>query len=403
MRLLSALSHRSFALLWTGRTVSSLGDGIYLVALAWWVIETTGSAAANGVILIFATVPMLLLLLLGGVVVDRVPRRALLLASDLVRGLVVTLVAVLAWRHALAFWHLAALSAVFGAVRAFFFPAYTSILPQVTPREALPSANALTSLSVEATGILGPALGGLIVALGGIPLAFGLDGLSFFLSAACILAMPAVPALKRELTRRASALGDLREGLAAVLRSPWLWITIAVAGISNITLSGPLEAVLPLLVREHLGGGVGTYSLLNALSAVGAVIAAVGLGQAVKLRRRGLLTYGGWLVAAGALLALGLPIGLVGTGAAILVCGAGLATLNLVWANTLQELVPAELLGRVSSIDALGSYALLPVGYGLAGLAADRLGAAPVFVLGGAVSVALIALGLLHPGVRGVD
>lgn len=403
MYLFSAFSHRPFALLWTGRTISSLGDGIYLVALAWWVIATTGSAAANGIILICATVPMLLLLLVGGVVVDRVPRRTLLLISDVARGLVVGIVAFLAWRHLLAFWHLAVLSAVFGAVRAFFYPAYASILPQIAPKTALPSANALAKLSGQATGILGPALGGALVALGGTPAAFALDALSFFISAGCILAIPSVPIPAREAARKASALDDLREGLGTVLRSPWLWITIAVAGVSNITLSGPLEAALPLLVRQSLGAGVGIYALLNALAAAGAVVAAVILGQAAKPRRRGLLAYGAWLAAAGALLMMGLPIAVVGVGLAIFVCGAGIAVLELIWVNTLQEVVPPDRLGRVSSIDALGSYALLPVGYGLAGLAADHLGAAPVFVLGGALSAGLIALGLLHPAVRGLD
>jgi hypothetical protein len=408
LRLFSALAHRPFALLWTGRTVSTLGDGIYLIALTWWVLATTGSAAANGIILICATVPMLLLLLVGGVVVDRVNRRELLVTADIVRGLVVGLVATLAWRHLLAFWQLAALSALFGVVRAFYFPAYNSILPQITPREMLPSANALARLSLETTGILGPALGGVLVVLGGTPLAFALDALSFFISAVCVLAIPAVPNPARShastaIKETSSALSDLREGLGTVLRTPWLWITIAIAGVSNITFAGPLEAALPLLVRQRLGGGAGVYALLNALSAAGAVVAAVLLGQAVKLRRRGILDYGAWLMAAVALLAMGLPITVLGVGLAIFLCGAGIAVLELVWANTLQEMVPPERLGRVSSVDALGSYALLPVGYGLAGFAADHIGAAPVFVLGGAISSGLIALGLLHPGVRGLD
>jgi hypothetical protein len=188
-----------------------------------------------------------------------------------------------------------------------------------------------------------------------------------------------------------------------VLRSPWLWVTIAVAGVSNITLSGPLEAALPLLVRQSLGAGVGVYALLNALLAVGSAVAAIGLGQAVKLRRRGLLLYRAWLVAAAALLVMGLPVTVAGVGLAIFIWGAGIAVVNLVWANTLQELVAPEQLGRVASVDALGSYVLLPIGYGLAGLAANHLGASAAFVAGGAASVFLIGLGLLHSSVGGLD
>ena len=403
MRLLAAFAHRPFTLLWTGRTISALGDGLFLVALAWWVLETTGSAAANAIILVCATVPAVLLSLVGGVVVDRVPRRTLLLLSDAVRGVVVGLVAFLAAQHLLVFWHLAVLSALFGAVRAFFYPAYAGLLPQLTPREALPSANALAKLSSQATGILGPALGGILVAVGGTPQAFALDALSFGISAACLLAIPQAPVPARETPARVHALEDLRAGLAFVAHMPWLWVTIVIAGVSNITLSGPLEVALPLLVRQSLRAGVGTYALLNALSALGAVVVAVILGQRTTLRQRGRGAYGAWLVAAFALLAMGLPIGLPGVGLAILVCGAGIAMLELLWVNTLQEMVPPEKLGRVSSVDALGSYALLPLGYALAGIAADRLGAAPVFVLGGAISALVIALGLAHPGIRDLD
>ena len=405
MRLFAALKYRPFALLWLGRTVSSLGDGIFLVALAWFVLTTIGSASANGVILICETVPMLLLALVGGAMVDRVPRRSLLLTSDVVRGLVVAAIALLAWRHLLAFWQLALLSVIFGVVKAFFFPAYTSVIPQVTPPEALLSANSLASLSAQATGVIGPALGGALVALGGTSLAFSLDALSFLISAVCIFAMPTVESVAKDgmATAGGGMLGDIREGVAAVLRSPWLWITIAIAGVSNITLSGPLEAALPLLARKGLHAGVGVYALLNALLAVGSVLAAVALGRMVKIRRRGVLMYGAWMLAGVALLCMGLPITVAGVGTAIFICGASLAVLNLVWANTLQEMVPADLLGRVSSVDGLGSYALLPVGYGLSGFAADHIGAPTVFVLGGAASVVLIGLGLLHPAVRAFD
>jgi DHA3 family tetracycline resistance protein-like MFS transporter len=251
------------------------------------------------------------------------------------------------------------------------------------PREALPRANVLSRLSQELTDIVGPALGGVLLAANGASLAFALDALSFRVSVACTLGMFSMSGLSRASTsdpvatepsaRHAGALDELREGLATVPRSPWLWITIA--GVSTMTFVGPLEAALPLA----------STALLNALTAVGAVAAAIILGQAVKLLRRGALAYGMWLAAAVALLAMGLRIGMVAVGA-ICVCGAGIAILELVSVITLQELVATEQLWRVSSVDALGSYALLPVGYGLTGLAADRIGAAPVFALGGASS-----------------
>jgi hypothetical protein len=100
---------------------------------------------------------------------------------------------------------------------------------------------------------------------------------------------------------------------------------------------------------------------------------------------------------------IGLPISAFWVCAAFFVQGVALTTLGLSWANTLQEFVPAKLLGRVSSIDLLVSSGLLPVGYGLAGIAADRFGASPIFILGGVISAVVIAFGLLHPTIRRVD
>src|SRR5262249_22199736 len=154
------------------------------------------------------------------------------------------------------------------------------------------------------------------------------------------------------------------------------------------------EAVLPLLVRQNLDSDVGAYALLNVLSATGAIAAAMGLGQTAKLRQRLLLLYSAWLVATAASLAVGLPSTAIGVELAIFIGGVGSTTLGFVWMDTLQEIVPSDRLGHVASIDALSLYVRLPAGYGLAGLAADRLDAAPAFVLGGALAAALLALGL---------
>ncbi len=405
MSLFRSLSNRSFALLWSGQTISRLGDSLYTIALAWWVLEHTGSAAAMGVVLICSTVPMLLLLLLGGVTVDRLPRLCLMLASDLLRGGVVGLIALLAFQQWLELWHVFVMSAIFGVVRAFFYPAYTAVIPDVVSADALPSANSLRSISLQAAQVIGPGIGAAIVALGGTSLAFALDGLSFVISAACIVAIPQIPMQRRPTVAvaAASTLQDVRKGFSAVLQSPWLWITLVVASASTLFLTGPFEAALPLLVKQRFGENVNIYALLTSLSASGAIIAAVWLGRFKRLRRRGLLTYGAWLVACLMLLAMGLPITVVGISLAIFIQGAAIASLGLAWTNTLQEFVPSDLLGRVASIDLLVSSALEPVGYGLAGIAADQLGAAPVFVLGGAISASVIALGLLHPAVRAVD
>jgi MFS family permease len=402
---LRALKNPSFALLWSGQTISRLGDSFYTVALAWWVLEKTGSAAAMGLVLICSSVPMLLFLLLGGVVVDRFSRLHLMLASDLVRALIVVAVAVLAFSQRLEVWHVLVMSTLFGTVDAFFYPAYTAIIPEVVAVSDLPSANSLRTLSLQLTGIVGAASAGVIIAVGGTPLAFAFDAISFAISALCLIAFPRKAALTRSISVdvESGVLHDLRQGIQTVIASPWLWISIAIAGLSNLTLSGPLEAALPLLVKQRFGTNAQIYGFLMALSALGSVLAAIWIGYRKRLRRRGYLAYGAWLVASLMLFFMGLPLPIVAMSLAICVSGAALDILNLTWANSLQELVSPDLLGRVASVDALGSYALLPVGYALAGIAADHFGASAVFIAGGIISALVIALGLLHPAIRAVD
>jgi MFS family permease len=398
-----ALHHRSFALLWGGQTISRLGDSLFHVALAWWVLEQSGSPVVMGTVLIARGVPMLIFSLLGGALVDRLPRLRLMLISDVARGAVVGLMALLAFGGALAIWHVYVMAVIFGLVDALFPSAYRAALPEVTPAEALPSANSLTNLSGEFSGIAGPALGAALVAAGGSATAFALDGLSFAISAACLLPLLRLAPAPRPAGQASSILGDVREGLAAVFGSGWLWVTIAVAAVSNFTFAGPMGAALPFLVKDTLHADVGVLGLFYSFSSAGAVVGAVWLGRYAVIRRRGLKIYLPWIVLALTVALIGLaqstPVLLAGA------CVIGLcnAVLGLVWVNALQERVPREKLGRVSSIDYLGSALLEPVGLAVGGWATEWLGPAAVFVVGGTLQAIILLLGLAHPQVRSLD
>jgi DHA3 family tetracycline resistance protein-like MFS transporter len=403
MSLFRSLKHPSFALLWGGQALSRLGDSLYRIALAWWVLEKTGSATAMGTVLIFSYAPMVLFLLVGGVAVDRFHRLKLMLASDIVRGTIVLVIALLAATGRLEVWHVYVASALFGAVNAFFQPAYTVIIPEIVPVDALTSANSLTVLSKQLADIVGPAIGAAAIALGSPSFAFALNGLSFFVSAACLAPLMNRHALRGVKKESPGAVRDLREGISAILRSTWLWFTISVAALGNATLNGPVSVAMPFLIKEELHAGVGALGLVYSMIALGAVLATIWLGRSTRVRRRGLTTYGAWVICGLSVLACGLPISLVGIWLAALVCGASITACSLIWTNTLQELVPREVLGRVSSIDLLGSYCLMPVGYGVTGWATDQIGASMVFVIGGAVTVGLAALGLSQREIRQLD
>ena len=418
MKILRSLKHRPFALLWTGQTTSRLGDSLYRIALAWWVLEKTGSAVAMGTVLVFSQIPLLLFLLIGGVVVDRLPRIRIMFVSDILSGLVIAFVAVFSWFELLQIWHIYIASMLFGFVEAFFFPAYQAVIPQITPSELLISANSLSGLSQRVTGIIGPALGAALVAAGGTSLTFGLDALSFFISAICVLPMLRSNLDKVQRQENASGtvagqgsakealkqgLRDLRDGFRLVMTVPWIWITILIFGFVNIMEAGPRAVAMPFLIKEDLGADVQLLGLFGSAASLGFVVGMIWLGQYVRLHRRGLLGYLSVIVTGAALLPFGFKLPIPILVASMFISGLSTSVFALIWTHTLQEMVPGELLGRVYSIDALGSFVLLPIGFALAGWATDLFGAPTVFLIGGLGTIVLTSLGLFHPAIRNLD
>ena len=416
MNVLRSLRHRPFALLWTGQTTSRLGDSLYRIALSWWVLEKTGSAVAMGTVLVFSQVPMLIFLLIGGVVVDRLPRIRIMFSSDVLSGLVISFVTIFSWLDLLQIWHIYIASMLFGFVEAFFFPAYQAVIPQITPSELLVSANSLNGLSQRVTGIVGPALGAALVATGGTSLTFGLDALSFFISALCVLPMlrsnldevqrqENVARTEKGLAKDTLRQGfkDLLEGFNLVRTIPWIWISILLFGFVNIMEAGPRAVAMPFLIKEDLGADVKLLGILGSAASLGFVVGMLWLGQYARLHRRGLLGYLSIVGIGAALLpfAFKLPIPILI--ASMFVSGMSTSVFALIWTHTLQEMVPGKMLGRVYSIDALGSFVLLPIGFSLSGWATDRFGAPTVFLIGGLSTIVLALLGLIHPAIRKLD
>jgi MFS family permease len=418
MNFLRALSHRPFALLWTGQTVSRLGDSLHRIALAWWVLEETGSAAAMATVLVLTQVPMLIFILIGGIIVDRFPRIRIMFLADVISGVIVTFIAVFSWLGLLEIWHIYVASLLFGFMGAFFFPAYQSVIPQITPPDMLTSANSLNGLSQRMMGVIGPILGASLVAVGGTTLAFGIDALTFFISAVCVY--PILRAGLYESSRATNAsetesrpktvreaikqgFADLREGWDAIISVPWIWITIVIFGFLNIMESSPRAVSMPFLISDDLGADVAVMGWFGSAFSVGYILSALILGQFKRLRRRGLLAYLPILVNGLILLMFGLKFPIPALVFGMFVYGFSMNVFGLIWNNTLQEMVPNEKLGRVYSIDALGSFILLPIGFALAGWGTDLVGAPTVFLIGGVGTILMILIGLLHPAIRNLD
>jgi MFS family permease len=403
MTLLRALKQTNFALLWVSNASSRIGDFVYAIALAWWVLEETGSPEIMSLALVFSIAPSVLFLLLGGAVVDRLPRLFLMMAADIGCGITALTVGLIGLSGGLEVWHIFAASLVFGVATAFFEPAYAAIIPQVVAEDDLSSANALTSISVSMGRVLGPALGAGMIALFSVEAAFALNGVFFLLSALIVTPLLRADIPKPPPSANASLLADIRDGFSVVAALPWLWISILVFALSNVTLGGPYSVAMPFLVGDEMEGGVDRLGLIYAFFPLGYALAAVWLGQYGRLPRRGILVQGGLAVGGIMLLlfGLGLPFWLLLVAA--LINGFALQTGQLAWMHLLQEKIPNEQLGRVASIDATGSYILMPVGLIVAGWATTLLGPSLVFVLGGGLSAVMGLAALLHPTIRRLE
>ena len=403
MTVFRSLKQRAFLTLWIGQTLSRVGDFVYEIALAWWVLQKTGSAQTMSLVLIFALTPSILFALLGGVAVDRFSRPKLMLASDVLRGLAALTVALLARANILEIWHIYLASLLFGFLDAFFQPAYAALVPQLVPEADLTSANALTGLSLNLGRVIGPGLGALLFNWLGPTWAFGINSASFFISSAFLvpLLFAAIPSPER--AEKTHIWQEMRAGLAAVTSRRWLWITILIVAFTNITLAGPYSVAMPFLVSNFMKADVNTLGLIYAVFPLGYVVGSLWLGRYQRIRRRGLVNFFSLALAALMLALYGLHLPLWTLLVAALVNGIALEADQLAWTGLLQEKIPNEELGRVFSLDSLGSFALLPVGLALTGWATQTFGPSPVFLIGGGVTALIALLALLIPAIRQLD
>jgi MFS family permease len=196
---------------------------------------------------------------------------------------------------------------------------------------------------------------------------------------------------------------DFREGLDAIITVPWIWITIVIFGFLNIMEASPRAVSMPFLIKNDLHADVGLLGIFGSAFSIGYVAGMLILGQFKRLRWRGLSGYLAIMVNGIILVFFGLKLPIPVLIGGMVVSGLCLSVFGLVWTNTLQEMVPHDKLGRVYSIDALGSWVLLPIGFAIAGWATDLVGAPTVFLVGGAGTVLLMLLGLAHPAIRSLD
>jgi len=389
-----ALQEREFRLFFTGQFVSLIGDAITPFALVWAVLDLTGSPTDVGLVIAAKTAPLVIFLLVGGVFADRLPRRVVMLAADVARMAIQAAVAALLLLHSAHIWELIVLQAFAGTATAFFNPASTGLTPMTVSTARLQEANALRGMSIASTGLVAPALAGLLIVTVGPGYALAIDAASFGVSAFYLarLHLPAHINLPPQ-----SFAHDLRDGWQEFTARTWVWLIVVGASFGNMMSAVWLVLAATWIKQGH--GGAGAWTAILVVSAAGALI---GGATVLRVKPRRPLLAACLVVLPNALplvfLALRFPWETLV--AAALVTGFGNMVFNTLWETTLQQHIPAASLSRVSAYDWLGSLALMPLGFAIAGPLAAALGARLMLGAGAAVAFVVLVLALVPRATR---
>ncbi len=393
---LRPLQERPFRLLWLGRVSSGIGDALIPVALAFAVLSVNRSATALGGVLAALTLARVAFTLAGGVVADRLPRRAVMLACDIVRAAVEAFTAAMLLSHHMTLPLFFVTAAVFGAASAFFEPASDGLVPQTVGTSNLQAANALLGISRNTMNVFGPAVSGALIALAGTGWVFMIDAATFVLSAFFLVQLK-VPAHVR--AARSNFLRELRVGLREVTSRAWVRAPLGAFAVSNFCLAAFIVLGPPIFIRQFHGAR--DWGIVSTCGAVGGIFGAL---ASVRFRPRHPLSAG---FAVSTLLAMPIaalagPLPFIAIAAA---WGFGMASgalSNTWWETTLQRDIPPSVYARVRSYDILVSFVFMPLGFVVFPLIARWAGYERTLLAAAALSAGTNLVIAFVPGVRAV-
>lgn len=405
---------RDFRLLWAGEAVSVLGDQFALIALPWLALVLTGSALALGSVLAIMAVPRALLMLIGGVSVDRLSPRRVMLGSNAVRFVAIGALGVVVLAGMAELWMLYAFALVFGVADAFFYPAQTTIVPELVATDQLQRANGIVQGTAQASVLIGPVLAGVVIAaLGtggsdgtaataagtaGIAVALLVDAGSFLVSLVTLWFIRPRAHVERPPS---SMLDDIKTGFRYVLRSPSLRVMVLLSLAANLLIVGPFEVGVAVVAYSRLPEGAAAFGVLMSAFGGGS-LAGLAVASALPVPRPSRFPY--FVIGAIAFSGVGL-VGLpfvssTAVAAALLaISGFALGFGNLHGITWSQTRIRPDLMGRVMSVMMMGSVGLVPISMLIAGAAVTVSLDAMLVVAG--VGMAVLCFGsLLSPTVR---
>lgn len=357
-RVFKAFQYRDFRLQWIGACTSSIGTWMQSVAQNWLVLEMTNSPFLLGLDVFLGQIPIVLFSLVGGVVADRMDRRRLLIASQVVQLACAFLLAALVAAGLVKVWHVLALSFVVGTAQAFGGPAYSALVPSLVEPEDLPNAIALNSIQFNLARVIGPALGGLAFTKLGYAWCFSLNGISYLavILTLFLLRIKYIPKRSSE-----SVADSMRQGFAFI-RGQGSMVALIILAFTMTFLGIPLLTFLPVIAKEVFAGGPSTFTMLLSLSGAGAVLGALVVAWLGNVEHKGRIALT-MLTALGiGMAAFAMSKSLVASGILIFLSGAALIAVFAMISSLVQLITTNDMRGRVMSVYNVAFRGGMPLG-----------------------------------------
>ena len=396
-RVLAPFRIREYRLLITAVSLSIFAEGMWAVVMALQVIELDNDPASLSLVATCLGAGLVAFVLVGGLAADRISQRAIIIAVEAVNVVAVTAIAVLGFVGALQIWHMAVAAAALGIAAAFFFPAYSAILPRILPADQLLAANGVEGVVRPVfQRAVGPALAGLVV--GATFPSLGAAVVAALFAVGLVLLVATRPAMKRPVQQpdqeRPRLLRDLRDGFVFVLGTPWLLWTLLFASMFVLLVLGPIEVLLPFIANQRFEDGAQTYGFILAFFGIGSALGALAVSSRRLPRRYLTVMMTMWSVGSVPLVIVGITSSFPLMAAATFVIGVTDGAGMVIWGTLLQRRVPTAMLGRVSSLDFFVSLAFMPVSFAIVGPLSKVVSMQTIFLVAGVAPVLLAAVAM---------
>src|SRR6476619_4790584 len=378
-RVLAPFKSREYTLLIAAVSLSIFAEGMWAVVMALQVIELDNDPASLSLVATCLGAGLVAFVLVGGLAADRISQRAIIIAVETVNVITVSTIAILGLTGALRIWHMAVAAAVLGIAAAFFFPAYSAVLPRILPAEQLLAANGVEGVVRPVfQRAIGPAIAGVVV--GATFPSLGAVAVAVLFTVGLILLVATGSAMKIPVQQpdqeHSRLLQDLRDGFVFMVRTPWLLWTLLFASMFVLVVLGPIEVLLPFIAKQRFEDGARTFGFILAFFGVGSALGALAVSSGRLPRRYLTVMMTMWSVG--------------------FTDGAGM----VIWGTLLQRRVPTEMLGRVSSLDFFVSLAFMPVSFAIVGPLSKVVSMQTIFLVAGVAPVLLAAVAMYAARMR---